>query len=57
MSGGASGSMIIDKDKNVCGIYWGGWQYQGDSGKLLDKFAPCASIFNSTDKNFVVDIM
>lgn len=57
MSSGASGSMIINKDKDICGIYWGGWQYQDNKGKPLDKFAPCASIFNSSVKNFVFGIM
>lgn len=48
MSGGASGSMLITEDCEICGIYWGGWQIIGDN-----EFYPAFSIFNKNDKNFL----
>jgi hypothetical protein len=46
MDHGASGSMILDMDYHVCGVYWGGWVLQGS-----ENFLPCASImwFNTTN--------
>jgi hypothetical protein len=46
MSGGASGSMVLDENYKICGIYWGGW----NTGNT---FTPYASIFDSNYKNFI----
>lgn len=50
MSNGASGSMLLTEDYEVCGIYWGGWTSGSGSSK---KYYPGYSIFNSTDINFL----
>lgn len=52
MTHGASGSMIINSQKQICGIYWGGFL----PNKNSKHFIPCASIFNSSNKNFIEDI-
>lgn len=49
MSGGASGSMIITEDFEICGIYWGGWK----SSKTSSDFYPSFSLFNTTNYNFL----
>jgi hypothetical protein len=46
MGGGASGSMLIDRYKNVIGIYWGGW------GKTGSTFYPYFDIFNKSSFNY-----
>lgn len=48
MDGGASGSMLITEDCEVCGIYWGGWETIGE-----EEFYPSFSIFNTSGKNFL----
>jgi hypothetical protein len=32
LGGGASGSVAIDENKSVVGLYWGGWSYTDGSG-------------------------
>lgn len=49
MSGGASGSMLITEDCNVCGIYWGGWGIVGGDG-----FYPSFSLFKTNNKDFTL---
>jgi hypothetical protein len=46
MGGGASGSMLIDRAKNVVGIYWGGWGVTGIT------FNPYFDIFNNSDFSY-----
>ena len=49
MDGGASGSMLITKNLEVCGIYWG-----GHTNDEQDEFYPQFSILNdSTYKDFI----
>ncbi|XQP55143.1 MAG: DUF31 family putative serine protease [Mycoplasmoidaceae bacterium] len=49
MTGGASGSMLLTEDYEICGIYWGGW------GNWLDPdiFYPSFSLFNTTNRNYL----
>lgn len=52
LSGGASGTMLIFKDKNdfkIVGIYWGGWA----SDEHETYFLPSFSIFNHEKKSFI----
>lgn len=46
MTGGASGSMLITEDLEICGIYWGGWATEED-------FYPAFSLFKTNEKNFL----
>lgn len=46
MDGGASGSILITKDFEICGIYWGGITWGQD-------FLPCFSLFKTENKDFI----
>lgn len=48
MTGGASGSMLINENYEVCGIYWGGW---GTDDPVT--FHPTFSLFNTPDYSFL----
>jgi V8-like Glu-specific endopeptidase len=50
MKAGASGSMVVNAKEEICGIYWGGFLMETSSN---NDFLPCASIFNSSVKNFI----
>lgn len=51
MEGGASGSMLITEDCEVCGIFWGG--SVGFDDKLIEYFKPTFSLFKTNDKDFM----
>ncbi|MBQ0045777.1 MAG: hypothetical protein KBS35_02710, partial [Mycoplasma sp.] len=46
MSGGASGSMMLTQDCEICGIYWGG------SSDENNNFTPFFSLFKTADYDF-----
>lgn len=50
LTGGASGSMLITEDKEVCGIYWGGLSEEGTRNPA---FWPRFSLFKTNDKDFI----
>lgn len=50
MSGGASGSMIVTEDCEVCGIFWGG--IIGIDESMNEWIKPAFSLFKTNDKDF-----
>ena len=54
LTGGASGSMLIDKDFNVLGIYWGGIEQNRPFHPK--EFQPRFSIFSSDQKDFLLEL-
>lgn len=54
LTGGASGSMLIDKDFNVLGIYWGGIEQNRPFHQK--EFQPRFSIFSSDQKDFLLEL-
>lgn len=46
MTGGASGSMLLTEDLEICGIYWGG-------SSTASSFYPFFSLFKTEDKDFI----
>jgi V8-like Glu-specific endopeptidase len=52
LSKGSSGSPLLNKYKEICGIYWGGWINQNDT-----QFQPNFSIFNTSTKNYLANFI
>lgn len=52
MTGGASGSMLVTQDYEICGIYWGG---EVDRAKNPTKFWPRFSLFKYDSVDFIFE--
>ena len=52
LDGGSSGSMLIDENYEVIGIYWGGWLYE-----QLPDFQPSFSMFYTTSYNYLSNLI
>lgn len=56
MGGGASGSMVIDDEKNIVGIYWGGGYSIKDSKFFYPSFAYFSCELEGTTHDIISDI-
>ena len=50
LTGGSSGSMLINNDYEIIAIYWGGWAYEVLGEQF---FVPSFSIFHSENYSFI----